>query len=61
MILVGQEKTLDILIESFLKKGGKIDSYYLRSTNRSKRTLVYLRGWFSGQNIRSAIMKALGK
>jgi len=58
---VGQEKTLDELIQFFLGKGGKIDHYYLRNTNRGKRTLVYLHGWFSGQNIRSAIMKALGK
>ena len=61
MVLVGQEKTLDELIENFLKKGGKIDRYYLRNTNRGKRTLVYLKGWFSGANIRAAIMKALGK
>ena len=61
MTLVGQEKTLDDLIARFVKKGGKIDGYYLRNTNRGKRTLVYLHGWFSGQNVRSAIMKALGK
>lgn len=61
MVLVGQEKTLDELIQFFQGKGGKIDSYYLRNTNRGKRTLVYLHGWFSGQNIRAAIMKALGK
>lgn len=58
---MGQEKTLDELIDSFLEKGGKIDKYYLRNTNRGKRTLVYLKGWFSGANIRTAIMKALGK
>lgn len=61
MYLVGQEKTLDELIQYFQGKGGRIDSYYLRNINRSKRSLVYLRGWFSGQNIRAAIMKALGK
>lgn len=61
MVLVGQEKPLNDLIEAFLKKGGKVDKYYLRATNRGKRTLVYLHGWFSGQNIRTAIMKALGK
>jgi len=53
--------SLNALIDSFLKKGGKIDKYYLRDVNRGKRTLVYLNGWFSGQNIRSAIMKSLGK
>ncbi len=58
---VGQEKTLDALIERFLKKGGKIDKYYLRNINRSRRSLIYYNGWFSGDNIRSAIMKALGK
>jgi len=49
------------LIDRFLQKGGRIDKYYLRGTNPSKRSLVYLRGWFSGQNIRSAILKAFGK
>ena len=58
---VGQEKTLDGLIKRFLKKGGKIDRYYLREVNRGKRSLVYLNDWFSGQNLRAAIMKSLGK
>jgi len=49
------------LIEKFFQKGGKIDRYYLRDINYGKRTLVYLNGWFSGQNIRAAIMKAFGK
>jgi len=46
------------LLDTFLRKGGRVDKYYLRETNRGKRTLVYLNGWFSGQNIRSAILKA---
>jgi len=49
------------LIATFLQKGGRIDRYYLRDINRSKRSLVYLGGWFSGQNIKAAILKAFGK
>jgi hypothetical protein len=49
------------LIESFILKGGRIDRYYLRDVNRGKRALVYLNGWFSGQNIKAAILKAFGK
>ncbi len=52
---------IDKLIDNFLQKGGRIDRYYLRSINRGKRSLVFLNGWFSGQNIRVAILKALGK
>ncbi|KKS88138.1 MAG: hypothetical protein UV64_C0029G0011 [Parcubacteria group bacterium GW2011_GWC1_43_11b] len=55
------KSSINFLIESFLKKGGKIDRYYLREVNRGKRSLVYFNGWFSGQNIRAAIMKSLGK
>jgi hypothetical protein len=52
---------LDKLIDKFLQRGGRIDKYYLRNINRGKRSLVFLNGWFSGQNIRAAILKALGK
>jgi hypothetical protein len=43
-----------------LKKGGKIDKFYLQGKSRNP-SLVYFDGWFSGQNIRKAILKALGK
>ena len=59
--LMAYESSLNELIKSFLQKGGKIDKYYLRDINRSRRTLVHLNGWFSGQNMRSAIMKAFNK
>jgi hypothetical protein len=55
------ETSLNELIRSFIKKGGKIDRYYLRDINRSRRTLVHLNGWFSGQNVRTAIMKAFNR
>ncbi|MBI2065996.1 hypothetical protein HYT60_00620 [Candidatus Woesebacteria bacterium] len=55
------DSSLGKLIETFFQRGGRIDKYYLRDINRGKRTLVYLHGWFSGQNIRAAIMKAFGK
>lgn len=52
------QNTLEDLINQFLKQGGKINSYYLQNSLRSKQTLVYLNGWFSGKNIRDAITKA---
>jgi hypothetical protein len=55
------DSSVSQLVDKFLQKGGRIDKYYLRGTNPSKRSLVYLHGWFSGQNIRDAIMKAFGK
>jgi hypothetical protein len=58
---VTQDPSLTKLITTFLQKGGRIDKYYLRDTNRSKRSLVYLNGWFSGQNIKTAILKAFGE
>jgi len=42
-----------------LEKGGRIDKYYLQRWNKNKHTLVYLNGWFSGKNIREAILNAL--
>jgi hypothetical protein len=51
--------SLDQLVGKFLKKGGKVNKFYLQSWNKNKRSLVYLNGWFSGKNIREAIMKAL--
>jgi hypothetical protein len=47
------------LISIFLKKGGRIDKYYLQEWNRNKHTLIYLKGWFGGKNIREALTKAL--
>lgn len=50
---------LNKLVQIFLKRGGKIDKYYLQSWNKNKRTLIYLKGWFSGKSIREAIIKSL--
>jgi len=47
------------LISFFLKKGGRIDNYYLQQWNRNKHVILYLNGWFAGKNIREAILKAL--
>lgn len=60
-VLLLTDSSLPKLIDTFLQRGGRIDKYYLRDTNRGKRTLVHLHGWFSGQNIRAAILKAFGK
>jgi len=43
----------------FLKRGGRIDNYYLRGSNKNKHTTIYLNGWFGGKNMREALLKAL--
>lgn len=55
------DNSIDKLITLFQSKGGRIDKYYLRGINRGRKALVYLNGWFSGQNVREAISKAFGK
>lgn len=52
------EETVDQLVARFIKRGGKIDKYYLRSDRPSRRILVNLNGWFSGKNMREAITRA---
>jgi len=47
------------LVAILLKKGGRINKYYLQEWNKNKHALVYLHGWFSGKNIREALIKAL--
>ncbi|HKC05016.1 MAG TPA: hypothetical protein VKC54_04040 [Patescibacteria group bacterium] len=49
----------DRLVTTLLEKGGRIDKYYLREWNKNKHAVVYLNGWFSGKNIREALIKAL--
>lgn len=49
------------LIKDFIKQGGRIDKFYLRDANITRRSLVYLNGWFAGDNVRAAIMKAFAK
>jgi len=49
----------DELISIFLKKGGRIDKYYLQRWNRNKHTILYLNGWFGGKNIHEALLRAL--
>jgi hypothetical protein len=51
--------SVDELVSMFLKRGGRIDKYYLQEWNRNKHAVIYLRGWFGGKNIREALLKAL--
>lgn len=46
-------------METFSKKGGRVDKYYLFEWNRNKHAIVFLNGWFAGKNIREALTKAL--
>jgi hypothetical protein len=48
----------DELIESFLKKGGKINKSYLANPSKGP-VLVYYKDWFRGKNIKDAISRAL--
>ncbi len=56
---INTKLTVDELVCKFLEKGGRIDKYYLQGWSKNKPTLVYLKGWFRGKNIREAILKAL--
>lgn len=49
----------DELMTLFLEKGGKINKHYLQEWHKNKRTVVYLNGWFSGKNVKEALIKAL--
>lgn len=56
---MNKNASVDELIAIFLKKGGHIDEYYLQEWNRNKHTTLHLNGWFSGKNMREALLKAL--
>jgi hypothetical protein len=47
------------LVAELVGKGGRVDKYYLQGWNKNKHALVFLNGWFSGKNIREALVKAL--
>lgn len=51
--------TVAELVETFLQRGGHVDKYYLREANKSKHAILFLHGWYAGNNIREALMKAL--
>jgi hypothetical protein len=54
-----KNSSLKELIEIFVKKGGKVNKYYLSEVNQRKHTTVFLKEWFSGKNLREAIVRAL--
>ena len=45
-------------IDNFLKKGGRINKYYLNNPRRNP-VLVFYKRWYRGRNIREAIKRAL--
>ncbi|MFV1917076.1 MAG: hypothetical protein ACC618_01110 [Patescibacteria group bacterium] len=51
-------ETLDEVVEEFIQKGGRIDSYYLTNPKRNP-ALVFYKRWYRGHNIREAITRAL--
>lgn len=53
-----EDKSLEKIINAFVKKGGKINQYYLINPKRSP-TLVFYKKWYRGKNIRDAITRAL--
>ena len=56
---IDTKSPLDELVKIFKKRGGRVDKYYLWDWNKNKHAIVFLNGWFSGKNIREAIIKAL--
>jgi hypothetical protein len=54
-------KVTEDLIQTFYKKGGRINKYYLSSPIMKGPALVYLNGWYRGDNLRVAILRALGQ
>jgi len=54
-----KNSSLKELIETFLKRGGRVNKYYLSEVNQRKHTTVFLKAWFSGKNLREAILKAM--
>ncbi|MCR4264003.1 MAG: hypothetical protein NUV98_04785 [Candidatus Roizmanbacteria bacterium] len=53
-----KELSLDKLVEVFLQRGGRINDYYLKKSQKGP-SLVYFNGWFRGKNVRDAITRAL--
>ena len=51
-------KTVAKEINDFLKKGGRINKYYLKNPRRNP-VLVFYKRWYRGRNIREAIKRAL--
>lgn len=43
---------------AFIKKGGRIDDYYLKNPQRGP-SLVFYKKWYRGKNVRDAITRAL--
>jgi hypothetical protein len=52
-------QTLEELLERFTKRGGTVNRFYLQTPARNRKSLVYLKGWYTGANIKDAIVKAL--
>ena len=59
-IIITNNVQTEKLIETFLKKGGKINKHYLNKSILKTPALVYLDGWYKGDNLRNAILRALG-
>jgi hypothetical protein len=47
------------LAKILVQKGGHVNKYYLKELNKNKHAIVFLKTWFSGKNIKEAILKAL--
>ena len=56
---INTNTSVDKLVETFLKRGGHVNKYYLRDLNKNKHAVVFLKNWFGGKNIREALTKAL--
>jgi len=45
-------------VKLFIKKGGKINSFYLKNSQRGP-SLVYYKKWYRGKSVKDAITRAL--
>ncbi|HCR35835.1 hypothetical protein A2130_04545 [Candidatus Woesebacteria bacterium GWC2_33_12] len=57
--LINTNFSVDQLANALIKRGGRINKYYLQEWNRSKPAIVFLNVWIGGKNIREALLKAL--
>jgi len=51
--------SVDKLVESLHERGGHVNGYYLKESNKNKHAVVFLNNWIGGKNIREALTKAL--
>lgn len=57
-LAITEKADLKVLIKNFIKKGGKINKYYLANPKKGP-SLVFYKRWYRGKNVQDAITRAL--